>query len=133
MSDLSSRFSARRPAVADAEGILAVGIARDIEDLGYSDFSLDDVQEELTGPGIDLERDGWLVSDEAGRVVAFALADGFQARVIVHPDACGEGIGTWLRERIEERAREQGEPVVRQQVDGANDVARRLLADAGYR
>src|SRR4051794_35917504 len=133
MSGLPSRFSARRPTPDDAEAILAVVIARDVEDLGYPDYSLDDAREELSEPQVDLDRDAWVVTDEADRVVALALVASFQTRVLVHPHACGRGIGTWLRERVEERARERGENVVRQQVDGANDAARRLLEAAGYR
>lgn len=132
MSDLSSRFSARRPGIEDAEAILAVGVARDIADLGYPDYSLDDVREELSEPGVDLDRDAWVVTDSAGAVVAVALVTGAFARVLVHPEACGEGVGGWLREQVEERVRERGEPVIRQQVDGSNDPARRLLEAAGY-
>lgn len=132
MSALSSRFSARRPTLDDAQGILAVGIARDVEDLGYPDYSLDDVREELTEPGVDLERDAWVVLDETRRVVGSALSTGGDARVLVHPEACGEGVGTYLRERVEERAGELGEAVIRQHVGGANDAARSLLEHAGY-
>lgn len=132
MNALPSRFEARRPALEDAEAILAVGIARDVADLGYPDYSLDDVREELSEPGVDLARDAWVVTGEVDRVVAFALVTGAFARVLVHPEACGAGIGGWLRERVEERVRERGEAVIRQQVDGSNDAARRLLEAAGY-
>ncbi len=133
MSDFSSRFTARRPTLDDAEGILAVGIARDIADVGYPDYSLDDVREELTEPGLDLERDAWVVCDGDGRVVASALITGGDARVAVHPEVCGAGAGTYLRTQVEGRAREGGEAVIRQVVSGSNDPARRLLEAAGYR
>jgi mycothiol synthase len=124
VSELSSRFSTH-PATRDhAEGILAVGIARDIADVGYPDYALDDVYEELAAAD-----DAWVVTDESGRVVASALLEGGGARVAVHPDACGEGIGTWLRERMEEK---RGAGVIRQHVAGSNDPARQLLLRAGY-
>jgi mycothiol synthase len=124
VSDLPSRFSAHPATREHAEGILAVGIARDIADVGYPDYALDDVHEELAEAD-----DGWVVTGETGQVVAYALLEGGDARVAVHPEACGEGIGTWLRERMEEK---RGSGVIRQQVAGSNDPARRLLLDAGY-
>src|SRR4051794_31992287 len=122
MSELSSRFTARAGGPADAEGILAVGLARDVEDLGYRDWELGDVVEELGET-----RDLCVVSD-GGRTVAYALLEGDDARIAVHPDACGEGIGTWLREWAEAR----GRGVIRQEANGSNDAARRLLERAGY-
>jgi mycothiol synthase len=117
-------FTERSATREDAEGILAVGIARDIEDVGYPDYSLDDVLEELAEADVAL-----VLHDAAGEVVASALLTGADARVNVHPRACGAGIGTHLRERMEEAVRG---PVVHQHVAGSNDGARRLLEQAGY-
>ena len=127
MSKLSSRLSARSASPRDVEGILAVGIARDIEDLGAPDWVLDDVREELA----EAER-AWVVEDEAGRVLAAALlaGDGY-AHVLVHPAACGQGVGTHLRELVEASA--PAGSVLRQEVNGSNDAARALLEAAGYR
>jgi ribosomal protein S18 acetylase RimI-like enzyme len=127
VSKLSSRLSARSASPRDAEGILAVGIARDIEDLGAPDWVLDDVREELA----EAER-AWVVEDEAGRVLAAALlaGDGY-AHVLVHPAACGQGVGTHLRELVEASA--PAGSVLRQEVNGSNDQARGLLEGAGYR
>src|SRR3954470_24179828 len=116
MSDLSSRTAGS----ADAEGILAVGIARDIADLGAPDWTIDDVREELAAA----DR-AWVVEDGSGRVIAAALLTGGEARVLVHPDACGQGIGTHLRETVEEAAAPG--TVLRQVVSGSNDAARALL------
>jgi mycothiol synthase len=122
MSELSSRFGARAAQPSDAEGILAVGLARDVEDIGHGDWELDDVLEELPEA-----RESCVVS-EADRIVAYALLEGDDARIAVHPDACGQGIGTWLREWAEAR----GDGVIRQEASGSNDAARRLLERAGY-
>jgi mycothiol synthase len=122
VSDLSSRFSARTATKADAEGILAVGIARDVEDLGYGDWAVEDVLEELD------EARAARVVTEGSRVVAYALLEGGDIRLAVHPDACGQGIGTQLREWAEAHS----EGVVRQEAAGSNDAARRLLEGAGY-
>jgi mycothiol synthase len=122
VSDLSSRFQARAATPGDAEGILRVGIARDVADIGYGDWTAEDVLEELE------ETRAARVVLEGGEVVAYALVEGADLRLAVHPDACGKGIGTWLREWAEG----QSEGVVRQEASGSNDDARRLLERAGY-
>jgi mycothiol synthase len=119
---LSSRFAARTAGPDDAEGILAVGIARDIADVGYPDYDIDDVNEELAEA-----RDACVVT-EGDTVLAYVFLEGDDARVAVHPDACGNGIGTWLLGWVEERAG----GVVRQEAAGSNHDARRLLEAAGY-
>src|SRR4051794_15420677 len=105
----------------DAPAILAIVTARDVEDLGFPDYTLEDVQQELAD-----SREGCVVVD-GGAVVAFAMLEGESARVAVHPDACGRGIGTSLLHWAEERG------AVRQPVFGSNDAARRLLERAGWR
>jgi mycothiol synthase len=123
VSDLSSRFAARDAAPGDEDGILAVGIARDVEDVGYGDWAVEDVLEELA------EARATQVVSEGERVVAYALLEGGDLRIAVHPDACGNGIGTWLREWAEAHS----DGVVRQEAAGSNDAARRLFEAAGYR
>jgi mycothiol synthase len=117
-----------RPATDDdAEAILAVGVARDTADVGHPDWSIDDVREEMAE--IDA---GLVVCGPAGAIVAFGFLDGGLARPNVHPDATGRGIGTWLREQLEDRARAAGTTELRQDIFGANDEARELLESAGY-
>lgn len=117
MSDLSSR-----PAGPDdAPAILAVVTARDIEDLGYPDYMLEDVREELADA-----RESCAVLD-GSEIVAFAMLEGDDARVAVHPSACGRGIGSGLLAWAEERGAK------RQPVFGSNDAARRLLERAGWK
>jgi mycothiol synthase len=125
-------FSIRPATAHDAEGILTVGLARDVADIGHPDWTLDDVRAELAGPGLDLERDSLLVLDEDGEVVAYAWLDGEEARVGVHPDVCGRGIGDVVRIELERRAADRSAAVVRQHVLGSNDPARDLLNAAGY-
>jgi len=50
----------------------------------------------------------------------------------VHPDACGRGLGSALREHAEERALERGTAVLRQFIPTGNAAAAPLLLDAGY-
>src|SRR5919205_1996824 len=106
----------RRPVPADAEAVLAVMLARDVADIGYPDFTLEDLRADWSTPGVDLERDAWVVEEPGGAIVASGLLMGDDALVYVHPDACGRGVGTALREAAEARARERGTAVLRQPV-----------------
>jgi ribosomal protein S18 acetylase RimI-like enzyme len=103
-----------------------VGVARDIADLGAPDWTLEDVLDEMADAAA-----AWVAGHEGGAVVAAALleSDGW-ARVIVHPDACGRGFGTHLRELVEAAA--PSGSVLHQEVPGSNDAARALLESAGY-
>src|SRR3954454_9997947 len=126
-ASLPDGYTSRSATEDDAEAILAVGVARDSADVGHPDWSLDDVREEMAEGD-----EALVVCDPAGTVVAFGFLDGGLARPNVHPEATGRGIGTWLREQLEARARAAGTTELRQDVFGANDAARELLANAGY-
>jgi GNAT superfamily N-acetyltransferase len=115
----------REARASDAGSILAVGVARDVADLGAPDWTLADVRDEMAAA----DR-AWVVEDERGEVVAAALLASGDARVLVHPDACGQGIGTHLRELVEQAA--VPGTLLMQPVHGSNDVARSLLVAAGY-
>jgi GNAT superfamily N-acetyltransferase len=88
--------------------VLRVLLARDVADIGYPDFTLEDLHADWATPGLDLERDARVVEAPGGEIVASSLLLGDDALIFVHPDACGRGIGTALREHAEERARERG-------------------------
>ena len=108
-------------------------LARDVEDIGYPDFTLEDLRADWATPGVDLQRDGWVVDGPDGALVASGLVLGDDVLVHVHPDACGRGLGNALRALAEERARERGTAVVRQFVPVGNEpAAPLLLLDAGY-
>ena len=107
-------------------------LARDVEDIGYPDFTLEDLRADWATPGLDPQHDAWVVDDPGGTLVASGLVLGDDVLVHVHPDACGRGLGHTLRELAEERARERGTAVVRQFVPVGNEPAAPLLLDAGY-
>lgn len=106
-------------------------IARDIADIGQPDVTLEDVRASWATPGVELADDAW-VAEAGGELVASAQLLGDDALIFVHPDACGRGIGTALRERAEERARERGTAVLRQFLPVGNDGASSLLMAAEY-
>ena len=107
-------------------------LARDVEDLGYPDFTLEDLRADWATPGLDLSRDAWVVEGADGEIVASGLLLGDHALIYVHPAACGRGLGTALRELAEARGRERGTAVQRQFVPVANEPAAALLLDAGW-
>jgi ribosomal protein S18 acetylase RimI-like enzyme len=106
-------------------------LARDVADFGYPDFTIEDLHADWATPGLDLERDA-LVVVHRGEIVASSLLLGDDALIHVHPDSCGRGIGSELRERAEARALERGTAVLRQFIPTGNEAAAPLLLDAGY-
>jgi mycothiol synthase len=122
----------RPPTPDDAEAVLRVMLARDVADIGHPDFTLEDLRADWSTPGVDLERDAWVVEDERGEIVASGLLLGDDALIYVHPDACGRGIGTALRETAERRGRERGTAVMRQPLPVGNVEGSAHLLDAGY-
>ena len=106
-------------------------LARDVADFGYPDFTLDDLHADWATPGLELERDARVV-EHGGEILASSLLLGDDALIYVHPDACGRGLGTALREHAEERALERGTAVLRQFIPMGNEAAAPLLLDAGY-
>ena len=112
--------------------MLRVLLARDVADFGYPDFTIEDLHADWQTPGLDLQREAWVVEQPGGEIVASALLLGDDALIYVHPDACGRGIGSTLRDLAEARARERGTAVLRQFIPTGNEAAAPLLLDAGY-
>jgi ribosomal protein S18 acetylase RimI-like enzyme len=112
--------------------VLRVLLARDVADIGQPDFTIEDLYADWATPGLELEHDARVVEQADGEIVASSLLLGDDALIYVHPDACGRGIGTALREHAEQRARERGTAVLRQFIPTGNDGAATLLLDAGY-
>lgn len=75
MAELPPGWTTRRPTMDDVPAILAVVHACDIAAIGYPDFTSDEVVEILQAPNHDPSRDDWLVQDETGRVVAWAVIE----------------------------------------------------------
>jgi len=111
--------------------VLRVLLARDVADFGYPDFTLEDLHADWATPGLELAHDARVV-EHGGEIVASSLLLGDDALIYVHPDACGRGLGTALREHAEERALERGTAVLRQFIPMGNEAAAPLLLDAGY-
>jgi ribosomal protein S18 acetylase RimI-like enzyme len=121
----------RPPRRDEAEAVLAVIVARDIANIGRADYTLQDVLGDWGLPGIELERDVFVVEDDDGAILGWADVDERCARVTVHPDHEGRGVGTLLREAAEARLRERGQ-AIRQDVVSSNTTAVEHLRAAGY-
>jgi mycothiol synthase len=121
----------RAPRRDEAEAVHAVILARDVADIGRSDYSVQDVRADWELPSVELERDVFVVEDDDGTLIGWADIGEWSARVAVHPDHEGRGVGTLLRGAVEARTRERGFPVC-QQVIPANAAAVAHLRAAGY-
>lgn len=108
--------SISRPRVDDAATIHELVAAYDTSIIGGPDMTLDDIADELAEPGFDRDRDGWLVRDDSGRLLAWAWAcrvgdsDQVNIDVIVRPGAGGLEDGLWdtVTTRARELAAERG-------------------------
>jgi mycothiol synthase len=130
-------FSIRPPTRADAEAVAELVIAFDVGEYGVPDFELDDLLSEWGSPGLDLERDAWLVEAADGRPAAYAiLYFDDDVDVYVLPEFRGRGIGAGLLGRAERRALERARGIgvlVGQALSSVNLAGRDLLTRAGYR
>ena len=123
----------RAPEPGDAAAVLELIVARDVADLGYADYTLEDVKADWASPATDLALDAWLVEDGSGPVGYAMLDESGAAMVVVPPEREGRGIGTTLREAAEARVAARGDEVVRQYLPATNEAARAHVRDAGYR
>ena len=129
---MDARFDLRPATLADAEGIVALVCACDVEEVGEPDYDLEGLDAEWRDPGVDPARDAVVAVEPDGRIAGYALLTGTYVRAWTHPEQRGRGVGTAIRERAEARAVERGLPEVRQQIVGGNEPARALLTAAGY-
>lgn len=101
-------YTTRRPVAGDAADIHRLISLCDTQVIGKADMTLDDVTDQLNEPAFDRERDGWLVHDTSGRLVAWAWAcrkgtgNNVDIDVVVHPGAAGLTGPLW--ETVTERA-----------------------------
>ncbi|TDC59524.1 GNAT family N-acetyltransferase [Micromonospora sp. KC207] len=118
---LPADWAARRPALDDVPGILAVVHAADTFAIGHPDFDAEDVKAALTAPFFDPVRDSWLVSDPQGRPVAWSVVDNPTGvgrefvDVLVDPEraeAVRAPLLALMLDRVAERAAERGLPAL---------------------
>ena len=121
----------RAPRSEEAPAVHAVIRASDIAAIGRPDHTLQDVRNDWESPECDVDRDVFVVEDDDGAIVGWANVDAGGARVGVHPDHEGRGVGTLLRTAAEARLRECGFPL-RQVLFSACADGVEHLRTAGY-
>lgn len=122
----------RAPSSADASAIFEVILERDLADLGFADFTLEDLREEWSRSGFDLTADAVLCEDEDHGVIGYASIRRTHSLAVVAPKHEGRGVGTLLRVWVEARERELAREHHRQGVGTTETRAKKLLLDAGY-
>jgi mycothiol synthase len=131
-SSLPDALTVRPATPADAEAVADLIVAADVAVQGWSDTTPDELR--TWWRRNDPEENSWLVLDDG--VVAYgdyfehaerAELDGF-----VRPDRKGEGLGTWLIARAEERARAAGKQRLQTFCLAPDTETRRLFAQHGF-
>jgi ribosomal protein S18 acetylase RimI-like enzyme len=109
MTELPSGYCWRRPTLADAAAILELVARRNTAMVGFADFTLDEVRDELVQPGFDPSVDAWLIHDGAGAVVGYGWAIGKGDTDMVDIDVVADdAVADWLWDRVLRRAVEMG-------------------------
>ncbi len=142
---LPKGFSVRPAATDDAEAVARVFNACSHEVMGIEDFSADEMRDDWQLPGFELGDDTRVVSAPNGELVAYGDLWGssqtcarFTSWVRVHPNYKGRGIGTYLNNWVEGRARQDigkapagARVVLVNWVPAADHAARALLEAIG--
>ncbi len=137
---LPDQLTHRRPTVDDAAEIFALVAARNTAVVGFADYTLDDMVDELAEPGLDLNTDAWLVLDgnqPVGYLSVFGKGD--HRAVDLEVVATDRVAADWLLDQALPRAAELGrahghaEISVDASAYRTDEDQRALLADRGFR
>ena len=141
MVELPEGYVGRAPRLDDAERILGVVVGYNEAIIGFGDFTLDDVRDELTEPGFVPETDGWVVEDGQGRLVGYGWAMGERGDGdLVDVDAVSRepDVARWLLDKALDRAeqigRERGHETIRvdKTIYRGDDLMTALATEHGF-
>ncbi|UYM03380.1 GNAT family N-acetyltransferase [Solicola gregarius] len=139
-SGLATGVTVRRPRLDDDRRIFALVAAYGNAVVGFPDFTLDEVRDELNEPGFVLETDGWVAHDAAGELVGYATAfcRPGSDQVAVDVISLDVGVARWMLDTTLDRAREMGRASGHERVTvdkgtyRQDTTMRTLLADRGF-
>jgi mycothiol synthase len=125
-------FRVRRVVADDASAINELVVAADEAVMGWSDSTANDLADWWRL--MDLENDSWLVEDDglAAYGVLFRHGESAELDGYVHPTRTGRGLGRWLLERGQERARELGLEKAQTWCLTPDTAARSLFESLGF-
>jgi ribosomal protein S18 acetylase RimI-like enzyme len=132
-------YSSRSPQLSDKEAIFELVSVCNTAVIGYADFTLDDLADELVEPGFDLETDAWLVYS-GDKLVGYGNVFGKGDRRLIDLNLVTQDpvAAEWLLGRATERAAELGRANGHPEIfvdSGAyrqDDARREVMAGAGF-
>lgn len=129
---LPDGYSARPHVLSDAAAVCDLVAATERVDAGQVAIEVEDIQSDWARGSFDLETESIGIWEGALLVAAGEVFKGRRADAGVHPAHRGRGLGTWLADWIEDRARTDGSRLVGQTVPGDSSPEAFLRA-RGYR
>jgi mycothiol synthase len=144
MTELPTGYLLRRPRDEDAQALVDLMVAIDIDEQGSPDTEIEDLQADWTLPRFDKARDAWTIASPDRVFVGYGWVwdrvphVDLQADVHVHPKHRTLGLEQALLDRIEERGREHvpvapaGEKVTVAVFAMAGTELARILEGRGY-
>ncbi len=112
MNKLPDGFSVRRPTASDLMGVLDLMNACSQAEIGLRNYSFESINRQWGDDDFHLDTDAWLVLDANGHVAGYAdfyeetPPDPYEVTSWVRPDLVETGLGEYLLQCLDERARQ---------------------------
>lgn len=133
-------YAMRAPITDDLDAVADVLLADQRDAGGQPVLGADFLRSIWSRPTFELATDGWVVSEGTGKIVAYGQVtrdarDIVESWGVVHPQHRGRGIGSWVLDRIEQRARELltdiQAPRFRHAINAGDRAAAKMLRGRG--